>query len=181
MDYLDRSVLFKKNENYTADGCPKRLLDYPEYSSIRYYDSLFNLAENSSEIVPIGYHAVIRCIEETQKSIEKICLKNGFWSENNKYLFCDRNRYWIAVITGACSAFLVIFLVLYFAISFFNRINSYDAFDGGSKRGSLDGIETRIDMNVGQPVTPEVSPLPVAVIAPISEDIEPDNTEIANP
>ena len=31
MDYLDRSILFKKIANYTAEGCPKRLLDYTEY------------------------------------------------------------------------------------------------------------------------------------------------------
>ena len=60
----------------------------------------------------------------------KRCLKNGFWTENKNYLFCDRNRYWVAVLSGGVSAFLVIFLVLYFALSFFNRINSYDAFDG---------------------------------------------------
>ena len=72
MDYLDRSILFvTENENYTADGCPKRLLDFPEYSSVRFYDSWFNIAENKSEIVPVGYHAVIRCVEETHKNIQK--------------------------------------------------------------------------------------------------------------
>ena len=109
-----------------------------------------------SELIPVGFHAKIRCKNDHQKMLRKRCLPNGFWSRfmvesgrinhttyyilmahkmgapwtikrQNEYIFCEENRYWVAVLGGGVSSVLIILLLLYFAASYYRRIDNYQA------------------------------------------------------
>ena len=43
----------------------------------------------------------------------------------NEYIFCEENRYWVAVLGGGVSSVLIILLLLYFAASYYRRIDNY--------------------------------------------------------
>ena len=45
----------------------------------------------------------------------------------NEYIFCEENRYWVAVLGGGVSSVLIILLLLYFAASYYRRIDNYQA------------------------------------------------------